>query len=131
MKAKEVISTEKAPGAIGPYSQAIKIGSMLFCSGQIPLDPVTMTVVPGSIREQTKQVMKNLSAVIQAAGLTMSHVVKTTIFVKDLATFAELNAEYEAQLREAGVKTFPARSTVEVARLPRDVLVEIEAICAE
>ncbi len=131
MTSKSVIATDQAPGAIGPYSQAIKVGSLLFCSGQIPLDPKTATVISGGIKEQTRQVLKNLTAVIKAGGLTLNHVVKTTIFVKDLGTFAELNAEYEAHFKEAGVKVFPARSTVEVARLPRDVLVEIEAILSE
>src|SRR5690349_6056224 len=124
MTSKTIVATDKAPGAIGPYSQAVKVGSMLFCSGQIPLDPKTGTVIAGGIREQTKQVLKNLTAVVTAGGLSLKNVVKTTIFVKDLSTFAELNSEYEAHFKEAGVTSFPARSTVEVARLPRDVLVE-------
>jgi 2-iminobutanoate/2-iminopropanoate deaminase len=128
MTSKEVVSTAQAPAAIGPYSQAIRSGSMLFCSGQIPLDPKTMTIVPGGIREQTRQVLRNLSAVIAASGLKLDRIVKTTIFVKDLGTFADLNAEYESHFKEAGVTAFPARSTVEVSRLPKDVLVEIEAI---
>jgi len=131
MSDKKSISTDRAPSAIGPYSQAIRMGSMVFCSGQIPLDPTTGTVVAGGIREQTRQVMKNISAVISAAALTPNQIVKTTIFVKDLGTFADLNAEYESFFRESNVTVYPARSTVEVARLPRDVLVEIEAILVE
>ncbi len=131
MTTKVAIKTEKAPAAIGPYSQAIRIGNILFCSGQIPLDPATATIVPGGIREQTRQVLKNLSAVVDAAGLTMDRIVKTTIFTTNLGAFGDLNAEYEAHFREMGVNVFPARSTVEVSRLPKDVLVEIEAILVE
>jgi 2-iminobutanoate/2-iminopropanoate deaminase len=128
MSDKKVIKTENAPGAIGPYSQAIRAGNFVFCSGQIPIDPKTGNIVSGGIREQTRQVLKNVSEVVKASGLSLSNIVKTTIFTKDLSTFAELNSEYETHFREAGVTVFPARSTVEVARLPKDVLVEIEAI---
>lgn len=119
------IQTQDAPAAIGPYSQAIQIGAMLFTSGQIPLRP-DGTLVEGGIEEQTKQVMQNLRAVIEAAGGTLGRVVKTTVFLKDLQDFAAMNAVYEAAF--AGHR--PARSAVQVARLPRDVLIEVEAIVA-
>ena len=122
---KKEISTKEAPGAIGPYSQAIDAGSLVFCSGQIPLDPVTGTIVgEGDIEAQTRQVMKNVQAVLKAAGLTPSQVVKTTIFLRNMADFPKVNAIYGENFQAP----FPARSTVEVARLPRDVLVEIEVI---
>ena len=121
---KEIITTE-APAAIGPYSQAIEIGSLVFCSGQVPLDPVSGTVVgEGDVEAQTRQVVKNFTAVLKAAGLTLSNVVKTTIFLKNMGDFPKVNAIYG----EAFAKPYPARSTVEVARLPKDVLVEIEVL---
>jgi 2-iminobutanoate/2-iminopropanoate deaminase len=119
-----VVATDAAPKAIGPYCQAICHGGMVFCSGQIPLDPATMQVVPGEIEAQTEQVLKNLAAVLKAAGSDLSKAVKTTVFLKDLADFAKMNAVYERALNGHT----PARSTVEVARLPLDVLVEIECI---
>lgn len=118
------IATDGAPKAIGPYCQAIAHGGMVFCSGQIPLDPQSMTVVPGEIEAQTEQVLKNLGAVLKAAGSDLSKVVKTTVFLQDLEHFKAMNAVYE---RAFGSHT-PARSTVQVARLPLDVLVEIECI---
>ena len=121
---KEVIDTNQAPAAIGPYVQATRLGELVFTSGQIPLDPATMTLVTGSIEVQTEQVMKNLLAVLEAAGATATTVVKTTCFLKNMEDFAAFNAVYGKYLGEAA----PARSCVEVARLPKDVLVEVEAI---
>ena len=121
---KEVIHTNQAPAAIGPYVQATRLGELVFTSGQIPLNPATMTLVTGSIEVQTEQVMKNLLAVLEAAGATATTVVKTTCFLKDMEDFTAFNAVYAKYLGEAA----PARSCVEVARLPKDVLVEVEAI---
>lgn len=121
---KEIISTEKAPGAIGPYSQAIKAGGMVFCSGQIPLDPATGEFVSDDVAEQTHQVFKNLSAVLEAAGAGLNSVVKTTVFLADMNDFAAMNAVYG----EYFVDNKPARATVQAARLPRDAKVEIECI---
>lgn len=121
---KEIIATPSAPQAIGPYSQAIKRSGLVFCSGQIPLDPATGQVVAGGIAEQTTRVLENLKAVLEAAGAGLDSVLKTTVFVKDLSEFAVMNEVY-ARYFGAGA---PARSTVEVARLPKDVSVEIEAI---
>lgn len=122
---KQVVSTTNAPGAIGPYSQAISIGDMLFTSGQIPIDISTNTI-PETIEDQTRVVFSNLKAVIEAAGFTMKDVVKTTVFIKDMNEFAAMNEVYKTFFEG----DFPARSTVEVARLPRDVKVEIEAIAS-
>jgi len=119
------IQTEQAPAAIGPYSQAIQVGSLLFTSGQIPLR-ADGSLVEGGIEEQTRQVLQNLRAVIEAAGASLDRVAKTTVFLKDLQDFAAMNAIYEAAF--GGHR--PARSAVQVARLPRDVLVEIEAVVA-
>ncbi len=124
MSTQEVISTNKAPGAIGPYSQAIKCGSFVFVSGQIPIDPSTGEFVAGGIKEQTDQVLRNLSEVLSAAGSSLKQVVKTTVFVKDLNDFAAMNEVYAKYFSE----NKPARATVEAARLPRDARVEIEAI---
>ncbi len=121
---KEAVLTHDAPAPIGPYSQAIKSGDFLFCSGQVPLDPATGAVVAGDVTAQAKQVMKNLSAVLHANGMKFQDVVKTTIFLKSMNDFAAVNAVYG----ESFTQPFPARSTVEVARLPKDVLVEIELI---
>jgi 2-iminobutanoate/2-iminopropanoate deaminase len=120
----QTISTDKAPAAIGPYSQAKRVGQFLFCSGQIPLDPQTMQVVGGGIKEQTDRVCQNVKAVVEAAGGSLQNVIKATCFLKDMNHFADFNEVYQRYLGE--VK--PARSTVEVARLPKDVLVEIEVI---
>lgn len=122
--AKSVISTKGAPAAIGPYSQAIRIDRLLFLSGQIPLDPETGEIVPGDVTAQAEQVMKNLAAVLAAAGADFKHVVKTTIFLADMGKFAEVNAVYAKHFPEP----FPARSTVEVSKLPKGALLEIEAI---
>jgi 2-iminobutanoate/2-iminopropanoate deaminase len=123
---KEVVSTAKAPGAIGPYSQAVKVtaSEMLFCSGQLPFDPESGKVVTGSAAEQTRRVMENLKAIIEASGFTMNDVVKTTIYLVDLSTFNGVNAVYESYFSG----NFPARATVQVAALPRGVAVEIDAI---
>ena len=121
---KEIISTELAPKAIGPYSQAVKHSGLVFCSGQIPLDPATGQVIEGGIEEQTVRVLDSLGAVLAAAGASYKTVLKTTIFVQDLNDFALVNAVYA---RYFPVDP-PARATVQAARLPRDVKVEIEAI---
>lgn len=124
---KIVISTSSAPQAIGPYSQAIRTGNLIFTAGQIALDPATMQVVAGGIAEQTRQVLENLKAILEAAGSSLAQAVKATVFLKDFNDFAAMNAVYGAYLGPEGV-TPPARSTVEVSRLPKDVLVEIELI---
>jgi 2-iminobutanoate/2-iminopropanoate deaminase len=124
---KTSISTTDAPAAIGPYSQAVRVGDTLYTSGQIPIDPATGNLVPGGIAEQTTRVLDNLKAVLTAAGLDLAHVVKTTVFLKDLADFAAMNAIYAKYFAPEGVVA-PARSTVQVAALPKDSLVEIECI---
>jgi len=121
---KAAISTDKAPGAIGPYSQAVKAAGLIFCSGQIPIDPATGEFVSGGIVEQTRQVLVNLSAVLGAAGSSLDQVVKTTVFVADMADFAAVNEVYSEFFRD----NKPARATVQAARLPRDAKVEIECI---
>lgn len=123
---KEIISTENAPGAIGPYSQAIKTGNMVFCSGQIPIDPATGEFVSQDVAEQTEQVFKNLSAVLEAAGASLADVVKTTVFLADMNDFAAMNEVYARYFSDHK----PARATVQAARLPRDARVEIECIAA-
>ena len=120
----EVISTEAAPGAIGPYSQAIKTGNMIFCSGQIPIDPATGEFVSSNIAEQTEQVLKNLAEVLKAAGSDLNGVVKTTVFLADMGDFAAMNEVYGKYFDE----NKPARATVQAARLPRDARVEIDCI---
>ena len=121
---KEIVSTENAPGAIGPYSQAIKAGGMVFCSGQIPIDPKTGEFVSDVVSEQTEQVLRNLSEVLKAAGSSLDAVVKTTVFLADMNDFAEMNEVYGRFFSE----NKPARATVQAARLPRDARVEIECI---
>ena len=121
---KQVISTEMAPGAIGPYSQAIKTGNMIFCSGQIPIDPATGEFVSQDVSEQTEQVFKNLTAVLKAAGASLDDVVKTTVFLADMGEFAAMNDVYSRHF----VDNKPARATVQAAKLPRDARVEIECI---
>lgn len=124
---KTVISTPNAPAAIGPYSQAIQAGNLLFVSGQIPLDPATGALIgEATIQAQTARVLENLSAVLAQAGATVDSVVKTTVFLKDMEDFAEMNRVYQSFFQ----RDCPARSAVQVARLPKDVLVEIEAIAA-
>jgi len=125
--AKTAIATPHAPAAIGPYAQAIRAGDTLFTSGQIPIDPATGNLVPGGIAEQTTRVLENLNAVLAAAGLSFAHVVKTTVFLKDMADFVAMNAIYATYFAPEGTLP-PARSTVQVAALPKDALVEIECI---
>jgi len=127
MSSKTPISTPNAPAAIGPYSQAIRIDDLLYTSGQIALNPATGQVVPGGIVEQTTQVLENLKAILEAVGADLTDVVKTLVFLKDMNDFAAMNAVYGRYLAPEGAVP-PARSTVEVARLPKDVLVEIEVI---
>ncbi|BEI86876.1 hypothetical protein CcaverHIS002_0702220 [Cutaneotrichosporon cavernicola] len=122
-----VVSTEHAPAAIGPYVQAVKHNGMIFASGAIPLDPKSMQVVEGGIKEQTAQVLKNMSAVLAASGTDKAHILKTTCFLKDMNDFIDFNTLYAEFFGE----TKPARSCVEVARLPKDVLVEVEFIAVE
>jgi 2-iminobutanoate/2-iminopropanoate deaminase len=124
MTTKEIISTEKAPGAIGPYSQAIKANGNVFVSGQIPIDPATGQFVSDDIAEQTEQVLKNLSAVLEAAGTSLGSVVKTTVFLADMDDFGAMNEVYGKYFDS----NKPARATVQAARLPRDAKVEIECI---
>lgn len=119
-----VITTEQAPRAIGPYSQAIKSGELVYTSGQIPLDPQTGAVVEGGVEAQARQAFKNLGAILEAAGAAFHSVIKTTVFIKDMNDFARINEIYA----EFFTQPFPARSCVEVARLPKDVLLEIEAV---
>jgi len=124
---KTVIATGKAPAAIGPYSQAIRAGNLVFTAGQVALDPETQQVVASGIAEQTVRVLENLKAILEAAGSSLAQTVKATVFLKDLNDFATMNAIYATYLAADGA-TPPARSTVEVSRLPKDVLVEIELI---
>ena len=121
---KKVISTTKAPAAIGPYSQAIQVGNLVYTSGQIPIDPATGVFVEGSIREQTRQSLLNVKAILEEAGLTMSDVVKTTVFLADMNDFADMNAVYA----EFFAEPYPARSAVAVKMLPKGALVEIEVV---
>lgn len=123
---KKVVQTDAAPKALGPYSQAIVAGGMIYCAGQIPLDPASGNIVAGGIAEQTHQVLKNLRAVLKAAGSDLDRAVKTTVFLKSMDSFAAMNEVYGRP--EYFGSAAPARSTVEVARLPRDVMVEIEVV---
>lgn len=123
---KKVISTSNAPAAIGPYSQAIVANGLVFVSGQIPLDPASGQLVEGSIEEQTKRVIENLAAILDAAGSSLTDVLRTTVYLKDMGEFAAMNTVYA----EYFAKNAPARATVEAARLPRDVRVEIDCIAA-
>jgi len=120
----DVVSTNKAPGAIGPYSQAVKVNGMVYCSGQIPIDPATGSFVSEAIAEQTEQVLKNLSAVLESAGSGLDRVVKTTVFLADMEDFAAMNEVYSKYFDA----NKPARATVQAARLPRDAKVEIECV---
>lgn len=122
----EVISTSEAPGAIGPYSQAIKVGGLVFCSGQIPIDTATGEFVQGGVAEQTEQVLKNLNAVLAAAGTGLENVVKTTVFLADMNDFTAMNEVYGKYF----TSNKPARATVQAARLPRDAKVEIECVAS-
>jgi 2-iminobutanoate/2-iminopropanoate deaminase len=124
MSEKQAIIAEKAPAALGPYSAAVRVGSFTYCSGQTPIDPATGELVEGCVGCQTRQVLTNLSAVLEADGLTLNDVVKTTVFLTDMGDFAKMNGVYA----EFFAEPFPARSTVAVAGLPKDARVEIEAI---
>ena len=120
--ARQAVSTDAAPAAIGPYSQAIKSGSLLFLSGQIPLDPATGQIVPGGIEPQTRQVFANIAAILEEAGLSFAHVVSATVYVADMNDFGKVNEIYATHFPAPA----PARATVQVARLPKDSLVEIQ-----
>jgi len=123
----EKIATPKAPQAIGPYSQAIRFGDLLFVSGQIAIDPKTANIIEGDIEAQTEQVLKNIAAIIDAAGMSLQDVVKCSCFLKDMNDFVKFNGVYENYFGDI----LPARETVEVSRLPKDVLVEVSAICGK
>lgn len=124
---KKIISTEKAPAAIGPYSQAIEVNGMIFTSGVIPINPATNELVTGNIEVQAEQAIGNLAALLEAAGTNVDNVIKTTVFIKDMNDFGKVNEIYARYF----TKECPARSCVEVARLPKDVLIEIEAIAVK
>ena len=123
---KQAISTKKAPAAIGPYSQAIQVGNLVYTSGQIPIDPATGEFAKGGIKEQTRQSLTNVKAILDEAGLSMSNVVKTTVFMADMNDFADMNAVYA----EFFTEPYPARSAVAVKTLPKGALVEIEVVAA-
>lgn len=127
MPSKAVVATPAAPAAIGPYSQAVRVGDFVYTSGQVALDPASGNLIPGDITEQTERVCENLRAVLNEAGLSLAHVIKTTVFMKDLGEFTAMNEVY-ARHFAAGETIPPARSTVQVAALPRNALVEIECI---
>lgn len=129
-KNKTAVSTRQAPAAIGPYSQAVRVGDTLFASGQVALDPATGQLVAGGVQEQTIRVFENIKAVLAEAGLDLSHVVKTTVFLKSMGDFAAMNEIYAKYLAPDGVVP-PARSTVAVAQLPKDALVEVEVIAKD
>jgi 2-iminobutanoate/2-iminopropanoate deaminase len=124
---KAVIATHKAPAAIGPYSQGVRSGNLIFTAGQVALDPATQQVVPGGITEQTTRVFENLKAILEQGGSSLDRAIKATVFLKDFNDFAAMNAVYAAFLQSEG-QAPPARTTVEVSRLPKDVLVEIDLI---
>ena len=124
---REIISTETAPAAIGPYSQAVRYDNLLFMSGQIPLDPESGEVVEGNIEVQTRRVLENLKAILEAGGMELHHVLKCTCFLKNMEDFSAFNTVYSEYFSDI----LPARETVEVSRLPKDVLVEISAICGK
>ncbi|MBO7137345.1 MAG: RidA family protein [Bacteroidaceae bacterium] len=121
---KEVISTKQAPAAIGPYSQAIRVGNLVYTSGQIPINPATGVFVEGGIKEQTRQSLTNVKAILEKVGLSMSNVIKTTVFMADMSDFADMNVVYA----EFFTEPFPARSAVAVKSLPKGALVEVEVV---
>ena len=123
---RQIVATEAAPKAVGPYSQAVWAGDLLFCAGQIPLDPASGNVVPGGITEQTTRVLDNIRGLLKSQGLDFGNVVKSTVFLSDMNNFAAMNEVYAKYF----TKEPPARSTIQVARLPKDALVEIEIIAA-
>ena len=122
----KVISTKKAPAAIGPYSQAIQVGNLVYTSGQIPIDPATGAFAEGGIKEQTRQSLTNVKAILEEAGLSLNHVVKTTVFMADMNDFADMNSVYA----EFFTEPYPARSAVAVKTLPKGAMVEIEVVAA-
>ena len=124
---REIISTERAPAAIGPYSQAVRYDNLLFLSGQIPLDPESGEIVEGNIEVQTRKVLDNLKAILESGGMGLQHVLKCTCFLKNMEDFPAFNSVYSEYFSDI----LPARETVEVSRLPKDVLVEISAICGK
>jgi 2-iminobutanoate/2-iminopropanoate deaminase len=124
---REVITTDNAPAAVGPYSQAVRYGNLLFVSGQIPLDPDTGEIVGGDTEEQTKRVLENLKAIVEAGGMGFKDVLKCTCFLRNMGDFAKFNSVYNSYFADV----LPARETVEVSRLPKDVLVEISVICGK
>jgi 2-iminobutanoate/2-iminopropanoate deaminase len=124
---KKAIATEGAPKAIGPYSQGVRVGKLVFTAGQVALDPVHQVILGGSVTEQTTRVLENLKAILEAAGSSLEKVVKATVYLKDMNDFAAMNTVYAAYLAPEGV-TPPARTTVEVSRLPKDALVEIDLV---
>jgi len=123
---KDIVFTDKGPKPIGPYSQAVKSNGFLFISGHVSLEPRSNEFVPGDIRQQTEKVMENIKGILEASGVSLNHVVKTTVFLKDMSDFATMNEVYAKSFTAAP----PARSTVQVARLPKDALVEIEVIAS-
>ena len=124
---REIITTESAPAAVGPYSQAVRYGNLLFVSGQIPLDPEKGEIVGTDIAVQAKRVLDNLKAIVEAGGMELGHVLKCTCFLADMEDFAKFNSVYSSYFEHI----LPARETIEVSRLPKDVLVEISAICGQ
>ena len=124
---KDIVNTDRGPKPIGPYSQAVKVNGLLYLSGQIPLDPKTNEIISGDIKAQTERVLENVKGILEAAGSNLHHVVKTTVFLKSMSDFAAMNEVYGKHLAPKGVVA-PARSTVAVAGLPKDALVEIEVI---
>jgi 2-iminobutanoate/2-iminopropanoate deaminase len=124
---KHVIATDKAPAAIGPYSQAVRVGDLIFTAGQVGVDPKTRQAVPGGIAEQTARALENLKAILEKAGTSLDNAVKATVYLRDLNDFAAMNAVYESYMGSKGMAP-PARTTVEVSRLPKDMLVEIELV---
>lgn len=124
---KQIVKAPNAPAPIGPYNQAVKTANLVYTSGQIPVDPKTNDLISGGITEQTHQVFKNLRAVLEGAGVSLDNIVKVTVFLKNMGDFAAMNAVYGEYIKPANA---PARSTIEVARLPKDSLVEIEAVAA-
>ena len=124
---KQVIATDEAPAAIGPYSQGVRVGNLVFTAGQVGVDPATQLVVAGGITEQTTRAFENLRAILEAGGSSLAQVVKATVFLKNMNDFAAMNAVYASYFEQEDAP-LPARSTVEVARLPKDVLVEIELV---
>jgi 2-iminobutanoate/2-iminopropanoate deaminase len=124
---RSIITTDGAPAAIGPYAQGVRVGNLIFTAGQGALDPISGQVVPGGIKEQTERTIENLKAILEAGGSSLGQVVKATVFLKDMNDFSAMNAVY-ASYFATGSETLPARTTVEVARLPRNLLVEIEVV---